>query len=64
MSGFQLPFGVKPVNPIPVDYYSGPYISNISIEDAIDQANVAIPLRKTEICGKLIRLHIKKIIYR
>jgi hypothetical protein len=43
MSGFQLPFGVKPVNPIPVDYYSGPYISNISIEDAIDQANVAIP---------------------
>jgi hypothetical protein len=44
MSGFQLPFGVKPVNPIPVDYYSGPYVSNISIQDAIDQANVAIPL--------------------
>jgi hypothetical protein len=42
MSGFQLPFGVKPVNPIPVDYYSGPYISN-TIQDALDQAYVAIP---------------------
>jgi hypothetical protein len=43
MAGFQLPFGVKPVNAVPVDYYSGPYISVISIEDAIEQANLAIP---------------------
>ena len=43
MSGFQLPFGVKPVNAVPVDYYSGPYISNTSIQDALDQAYIAIP---------------------
>ena len=43
MAGFQLPFGVKPVNAVPVDYYSGPYTSTISIQDAIDLANSSIP---------------------
>ena len=42
MAGFQLPFGVKPVNAVPVDFYSGPY-TNITIQDAIDLANSSIP---------------------
>ena len=44
MAGFQLPFGVKPVNAVPVDFYSGPYISNTTIQNAIDLANSEIPL--------------------
>ena len=44
MAGFQLPFGVKPVNAVPVDFYSGPYISNVSLQDAIDLANSTIPV--------------------
>ena len=42
MAGFQLPFGIQPVNPVPVDYWSGPYTAT-TIQGAIDAANAAIP---------------------
>jgi hypothetical protein len=41
-AGLQLPFGIQPVNPTPVDAWSGPY-SAATAQDAIDAANVAIP---------------------
>jgi hypothetical protein len=40
---FEIPFGVKPLNPVPVEYWSGPY-SGISPQEAIDTANSGIPL--------------------
>lgn len=39
--GLQLPFGVQPVNPVPVDAWSGPYFA-ATAQDAIDAANAAI----------------------
>lgn len=39
--GLQLPFGVQPVNPVPVDAWSGPYVAETA-QDAIDAANAAI----------------------
>lgn len=42
-TGLQLPFGVQPVNPVPVDSWSGPYIA-ANTQDAIDAANLAIPI--------------------
>ena len=39
--GLQLPYGVQPVNPVPVDAWSGPY-SAATAQDAIDAANAAI----------------------
>jgi hypothetical protein len=39
--GLQLPFGVQPVNPVPVDAWSGPYVAATE-QDAIDAANAAI----------------------
>lgn len=39
--GLQLPYGVQPVNPVPVDAWSGPYSAATS-QDAIDAANAAI----------------------
>lgn len=39
--GLQLPFGVQPVNPVPVDAWSGPYIAETA-QEAIDVANAAI----------------------
>ena len=39
--GLQLPFGVQPVNPVPVDAWSGPYVA-ATAQDAIDAANAAI----------------------
>lgn len=39
--GLQLPFGVQPVNPVPVDAWSGPYVA-ATAQDAIDAANSAI----------------------
>ena len=41
-TGFQLPFGIQPVNPVPVDFYSGPYSAATEV-DAINAANYAIP---------------------
>jgi uncharacterized RDD family membrane protein YckC len=41
-AGLQLPFGIQPVNPTPVDAWSGPY-SAATAQDAIDAANAAIP---------------------
>lgn len=39
--GLQLPFGVQPVNPVPVDAWSGPYVAETA-QEAIDAANAAI----------------------
>jgi len=39
--GLQLPFGVQPVNPVPVDAWSGPYVAETA-QEAIDIANAAI----------------------
>ena len=41
-SGLQLPFGIKPVNPVPVDTWSGPYFAATATE-AIALANSSIP---------------------
>lgn len=40
--GFQLPFGVQPVNPVPVDFWSGPY-SGGTVSDALNLALSSIP---------------------
>lgn len=39
--GLQLPFGIQPVNAVPVDAWSGPYVAGTS-QAAIDAANAAI----------------------
>lgn len=41
ISGLQLPYGIQPVNPVPVDAWSGPY-SGSTVQDAIAIANAAI----------------------
>jgi hypothetical protein len=41
--GLQLPFGIQPVNPVPVDSWSGPY-EGTSLQDTIELANLAIPI--------------------
>lgn len=38
----ELPFGVKPVNPVPVEFWSGPY-SGVLLQEAINTANSGIP---------------------
>lgn len=38
----ELPFGIKPVNPVPVEYWSGPY-TGVSISEAKNSANSGIP---------------------
>jgi hypothetical protein len=38
----ELPFGVKPVNPVPVEFWSGPY-SGLLLQEAINAANSGIP---------------------
>lgn len=43
IDGLQLPYGVKPTNPVPVDTLSGPYEAN-TVQSAIDLANSSIPL--------------------
>ena len=40
--GLQLPFGIQPVNPYPVDSWSGPYSGSTEAE-AITSANSSIP---------------------
>jgi len=40
--GLQLPFGIQPVNPVPVDTWSGPYSANTEAA-AISAANSSIP---------------------
>ena len=40
--GLQIPFGIQPVNPVPVDVWSGPYIGSTEAA-AISAANLAIP---------------------
>ena len=40
--GLQLPYGLQPVNPTPVDAWSGPYIGADS-QTAVELANAAIP---------------------
>jgi hypothetical protein len=41
--GLQLAFGIQPLNPVPVDTWSGPYFGEIE-EDVIDNVNLSIPL--------------------
>jgi hypothetical protein len=41
-NGFQLPFGIQPVNPLPVDSWSGPYTGG-TIAEALTAANTSIP---------------------
>lgn len=41
-TGLQLPFGIKPVNPVPVDTWSGPYVGSTEAE-ATATANSSIP---------------------
>jgi len=38
----ELPFSVKLVNPLPVDFWSGPYVGAV-LQEAIDTANSGIP---------------------
>ena len=40
--GLQLPYGIQPVNPVPVDTYSGPY-SALTESAALSAANSSIP---------------------
>jgi len=51
----ELPFGIKPVNPVAVDYYSGPW-SGASTQDAINAANSGIPaaVRFTGLTANLV----------
>lgn len=43
-TGLQLPFGIQPVNPVPVDAWSGPFTGSIdTVQSAVDSANSAIP---------------------
>jgi len=42
-TGLQLPFGVQPVNPVPVDTWSGPYSAATAV-DAVALANSSIPI--------------------
>lgn len=41
-AGLQLPYGLQPVNPAPVDAWSGPYIGT-TVSEARSNANTAIP---------------------
>jgi len=41
-TGLQLPFGIQPVNPVPVDTWSGPYSATTAL-DAVALANSSIP---------------------
>ena len=41
-TGFQLPFGIQPLNPVPTDSWSGPF-EGINAAAAIAAANAAIP---------------------
>lgn len=38
----ELPFGIKPLNPVPVEFWSGPY-SGVLTQEAINSANSGIP---------------------
>jgi hypothetical protein len=42
ITGLQLPFGIQPVNPAPVDSWSGPF-SAVDVATAVSDANSAIP---------------------
>jgi len=42
IDGLQLPYGIKPANPVPVDALSGPYEA-VLLQDAINLANATIP---------------------
>ena len=43
-TGLQLPFGIQPVNPVPVDSWSGPFTGPLNtVQSAVDTANAAIP---------------------
>ena len=39
----NLPYSINPVNPVPVDGWSGPYTAS-NINDAITKANASIPI--------------------
>ena len=41
--GLQLPYGIQPLKPLPVDTWSGPYFGEIE-QDVINDANSSIPL--------------------
>lgn len=41
-TGLQLPFGIQPVNPVPVDTWSGPFEAQ-TLSDAVNSANSSIP---------------------
>ena len=40
--GLQLPFGIQPTNPVPVDAWSGPFTA-VSLVAGVSAANAAIP---------------------
>ena len=42
-TGLQLPYGLQPVNPAPVDAWSGPYVG-ADLATAVSLANSAIPI--------------------
>lgn len=42
VTGFQIPFGVQPINPLPVDTWSGPYVGTDETT-ALALANSSIP---------------------
>jgi len=41
-NGLQLPYGIQPVNPVPVDAWSGPYYAPTEIS-GLTEANASIP---------------------
>ena len=45
--GLQVPFGIQPVNPIPIDSWSGPYTGSLGNDTEVgakEAANASIPL--------------------
>jgi hypothetical protein len=50
--GLQLPYGVQPVNPVPVDSWSGPYIAStlaVALQDAKDSIPLDVRFRSMEV---------------
>ena len=55
--GLQIPYGVQPTNPVPVDAWSGPFTA-ASLVAGVSAANAAIP---SAVCGWQSRVSVEKI---
>lgn len=61
-TGIQIPFGIQPVNPCPVDSWSGPYSASLE-SDAKIAANAAIP-KAIRFQSMEVRLLINNVAYK